>query len=76
LSYTKSAIGTEAQRICNAFPSRRSDSVESQKNPGVEDYIDYFTPVVADVEGGFGGVLKAYELAESMIEAGDANGHL
>src|SRR6185437_8072875 len=37
--------------------------------------IDYFAPIVADAESGFGGVLNAYELMRSMIEAGAAGVH-
>ncbi|MGL6118092.1 isocitrate lyase, partial [Plesiomonas sp.] len=38
--------------------------------PQDEGFIDYFLPVVADAEAGFGGVLNAFELMKSMIEAG------
>jgi isocitrate lyase len=31
--------------------------------------IDYFAPIVADAEAGFGGVLNAFELMKAMIEA-------
>ncbi|RXK79717.1 isocitrate lyase, partial [Klebsiella pneumoniae] len=34
--------------------------------------IDYFLPLVAAAEAGFGGVLNAFELLKSMIEAGAA----
>ncbi len=37
--------------------------------------IDYFAPIVADAEAGFGGPLQAYELMKSMIEAGAAGVH-
>ena len=40
-----------------------------------EEGIDYFLPIVADAEAGFGGVLNAYELMKSMIEAGAAGVH-
>src|SRR3546814_7843678 len=45
------------------------------KNPGDDGYIDYFAPIVADAEAGFGGVLNAFELMKSMIEAGAAGVH-
>ncbi len=38
-------------------------------------YIDYFAPIVADAEAGFGGVLNAFELMKAMIEAGAAGVH-
>jgi isocitrate lyase len=39
------------------------------------DDIDYFAPIVADAEAGFGGVLNAFELMKAMIEAGAAGVH-
>jgi len=45
------------------------------RNPGDKDYIDYFAPIVADAEAGFGGVLNAFELMKAMIEAGAAGVH-
>src|SRR3546814_11186853 len=45
------------------------------KNPGDDGYTDYFAPIVADAEAGFGGVLNAFELMKSMIEAGAAGVH-
>ena len=40
-----------------------------------KDDIDWFAPIVADAEAGFGGVLNAFELMKSMIEAGAAGVH-
>jgi isocitrate lyase len=37
--------------------------------------IDWFVPIVADAEAGFGGDLNAFELMKSMIEAGAAGVH-
>ncbi|PZN34702.1 MAG: isocitrate lyase [Proteobacteria bacterium] len=37
--------------------------------------IDWLKPIVADAEAGFGGVLNAFELMKSMIEAGAAGVH-
>jgi isocitrate lyase len=45
------------------------------KNPGDAGYVDYFAPIVADAEAGFGGVLNAFELMKAMIEAGAAGVH-
>jgi isocitrate lyase len=39
------------------------------------DSIDWYAPIVADGESGFGGVLNAYELMRAMIEAGVAGVH-
>jgi len=73
--YAVNSVPTVVQRINNAF--RRADQIQwkAGKNPGDADYIDYFAPVVADAEAGFGGVLNAYELMKSMIEAGAAGVH-
>ena len=43
--------------------------------PGDKGFIDYFAPIVADAEAGFGGVLNAYELMKAMIRAGAAGVH-
>ena len=45
------------------------------KNPNDKDYIDYFLPIVADAEAGFGGVLNAFELMKSMISSGASGVH-
>src|SRR2546428_9069879 len=37
--------------------------------------VDYYAPIVADAEAGFGGVLNAYELMRAMIDAGAAGVH-
>ncbi|HEY1212201.1 MAG TPA: isocitrate lyase [Bryobacteraceae bacterium] len=37
--------------------------------------VDWMLPIVADAEAGFGGVLNAFELMKSMIEAGAAAVH-
>src|SRR5207237_6211122 len=56
---------------------QRADQIQwsEGKGPGDEGYIDYFAPIVADAEAGFGGVLNAFELMKSMIEAGAAGVH-
>ncbi|HEX7156971.1 MAG TPA: isocitrate lyase [Burkholderiaceae bacterium] len=45
------------------------------RGPGDAGYIDYFAPIVADAEAGFGGVLNAFELMKAMIDAGAAGVH-
>src|SRR5207249_11631643 len=37
--------------------------------------VDFYAPIVADAEAGFGGVLNAYELMRAMIDAGAAGVH-
>jgi isocitrate lyase len=39
------------------------------------DGIDWFAPMVADAEAGFGGPLNAYEIMREMIDAGAAGVH-
>src|SRR5690606_42062381 len=59
-------------RINNTF--RRADQIQwaAGIEPNDPRFIDYFLPIVADAEAGFGGVLNAFELMKSMIEAGAA----
>jgi isocitrate lyase len=40
-----------------------------------KDGIDWFQPIVADAEAGFGGNLNAFELMKDMIDAGAAGVH-
>ena len=40
-----------------------------------DDSVDWFAPIVADAEAGFGGPLNAFELMKGMIEAGAAGVH-
>ncbi len=58
-------------RINNAL--RRADQIQHMQNEG---HIDYFAPIVADAEAGFGGPLNTFELVKAMIEAGVAGIHL
>src|SRR5437870_4161572 len=39
------------------------------------DEVDWLVPILADAEAGFGGPLNAFELMQSMIEAGAAGVH-
>ncbi|MGE4573184.1 isocitrate lyase [Parachlamydia sp.] len=59
-------------RINNAFI--RADQIQHLENNG--NPIDWFIPIVADAEAGFGGPLNAFELIKAMIEAGAAAIHL
>ena len=58
------------RRINNAL--RRADQIHWAE--GKHD-LDWFAPIVADAEAGFGGPLNAYELMRAMIEAGAAGVH-
>ena len=48
--------------------------MEKYDNSSNED-IDYFLPILADAEAGFGGPLNVFELMKNMIEAGAAGVH-
>ncbi|MEL7296662.1 MAG: isocitrate lyase, partial [Pseudomonadota bacterium] len=73
--YPVDSVPKVIERINNAFA--RADQIQWQKgiNPDDEGYIDYFAPIVADAEAGFGGVLNAFELMKAMIAAGAAGVH-
>lgn len=73
--YPVDSVPRVVKRINNAF--RRADQIQwsGGKSPEDEGGIDYYLPIVADAEAGFGGVLNAYELMKSMIEAGAAGVH-
>jgi isocitrate lyase len=73
--YAYDSVPTMVRRINNAF--KRADEIQWSRGvgPGDAGYIDYFLPVVADAEAGFGGVLNAFELMKNMIGAGAAGVH-
>jgi len=68
--YPVNSVPEVVQRINQSF--QRADQIQWASGLSPEDagYIDYFLPIVADAEAGFGGVLNAYELMKAMIEAG------
>ena len=73
--YPVDSVPTVVERINNTF--RRADEIQWSKgvNPSDKGYIDYFAPIVADAEAGFGGVLNAFELMKAMIRAGAGGVH-
>ena len=73
--YPVNSVPAVVRRINNTFA--RADQIQwmEGKNPSEAGYVDYFAPIVADAEAGFGGVLNAFELMKSMIEAGAAGVH-
>ncbi|MCL1073433.1 isocitrate lyase [Shewanella dokdonensis] len=73
--YPANSVPSVVSRINNAF--RRADQIQWSQGVNVDDdgFTDYFLPIIADAEAGFGGVLNAYELMKSMIEAGAAGVH-
>ena len=68
--YPANSVPMVVKRINNTF--QRADQI--QWSEGKND-VDFFAPIVADAEAGFGGVLNAFELMKSMIEAGAAGVH-
>jgi isocitrate lyase len=68
--YSVSSVPTVVRRINNTLS--RADQIQHMEGKGE---IDFFAPIVADAEAGFGGVLNAFELMKAMIEAGAAGVH-
>ncbi|GAB2910417.1 isocitrate lyase [Paralcaligenes sp. KSB-10] len=73
--YPANSVPQVVRRINNALT--RCDQIQwmEGKNPGDSAYLDYYAPIVADAEAGFGGVLNAFELMKAMIEAGASGVH-
>ncbi|MGY3931293.1 isocitrate lyase [Aeromonas encheleia] len=73
--YPANSVPSVVERINNSFA--RADQIQWANKLGPQDagFIDYFLPIVADAEAGFGGVLNAFELMKNMIEAGAAGVH-
>ena len=68
--YAVDSVPKVVKRINATF--KRADEI--QWSEGKND-IDYFAPIVADAEAGFGGVLNAFELMKALIDAGAAGVH-
>src|SRR5512134_217287 len=68
--YPADSVPTLVRRLNKAL--RRADQIHHQQG---DDAIDWYVPIVADAEAGFGGLLNAYELMLHMIEAGAAGVH-
>ena len=75
--YAYDSVPTMVRRINNTF--KRADEIQwkniADGKMDEKDAIDYFLPIVADAEAGFGGVLNAYELMKNMIANGAAGAH-
>jgi isocitrate lyase len=68
--YPADSVPHVAKRINSAL--QRADELHHAEG---NDSIDWFKPIIADAEAGFGGVLNAFELMKQMIEAGAAGVH-
>jgi len=68
--YPANSVPLVVKRINNTLT--RADQIQWSEGSGD---IDFFAPIVADAEAGFGGVLNAFELMKAMIEAGASGVH-
>ncbi|QHZ51113.1 isocitrate lyase [Paenibacillus larvae] len=68
--YPANSVPSVVKRINQAL--QRADQI--QHSEGKSD-TDFFLPIVADAEAGFGGPLNVFELMKAMIEAGAAAVH-
>ena len=68
--YPVDSVPMVVRRINNAL--QRADQITHSE--GIDD-ADWFLPILADAEAGFGGVLNAFELMKHMIESGAAAVH-
>lgn len=68
--YPANSVPHVVKRINQAL--QRADQIQHLEEKGE---IDWFVPIVADAEAGFGGQLNVFELMKSMIESGAAGVH-
>lgn len=68
--YPANSVPLVVRRINKAL--QRADQIQCLRG---EQHRDYWAPIVADAEAGFGGPLNAYELMLAMIEEGAAGVH-
>lgn len=68
--YPANSVPSVVRRINNTL--LRADQIHHAEG---DSSVDWLKPIVADAEAGFGGVLNAFELMKSMIEAGAAGVH-
>jgi isocitrate lyase len=68
--YPANSVPEMVRRINRAL--MRADQIYQAEG---RDGLNWFVPLVADAEAGFGGVLNAFELTKALIEAGAAAVH-
>jgi isocitrate lyase len=68
--YPANSVPSVVKRINQAL--QRADQVHHVEG---DESIDFFVPIVADAEAGFGGQLNVFELMKGMIEAGASAVH-
>ena len=69
--YPVNSVPAVVRRINQAL--QRADQIAHSEG---KNEVDWFAPIVADAEAGFGGPLNVFELIKAMIEAGAASVHL
>ncbi len=69
--YPVSSVPNLVRRVNNALI--RADQIQHMEGRGE---VDWFVPIVADAEAGFGGPLNTFELMKAMIDAGAAAVHI
>jgi len=72
--YPSNSVPQVVRRINNAFQRADQITKSSDTKTGPQG-TDWYAPIVADAEAGFGGPLHAFELMKSMIEAGTSGVH-
>lgn len=68
--YPSNSVPQLVKRINQAL--QRADQIHHSSG---NENVDWYVPIVADAEAGFGGALNSFELMKSMIEAGAAAVH-
>ncbi|MEH7545550.1 isocitrate lyase [Neobacillus vireti] len=68
--YPANSVPSVVKRINQAL--QRADQIHHSEG---DNSIDWFAPIVADAEAGFGGQLNCFELMKGMIEAGASGVH-
>ncbi|MGO9811540.1 MAG: isocitrate lyase [Isosphaeraceae bacterium] len=68
--YPADSVPNLCRRLNNAL--MRADQIHHSEG---KNGINWFAPLIADAEAGFGGTLNAFELMKAMIEAGAACVH-
>ncbi|WP_413993425.1 isocitrate lyase [Labrys okinawensis] len=73
--YPVDSVPAVVRRINKAL--QRADQIQTLERLDGKDgpEFDYFVPIIADAEAGFGGQLNAFELMKALIEAGAAAVH-
>lgn len=68
--YPANSAPALVKRLNNAL--QRADQIQTSEHKGD---LNYYLPIVADAEAGFGGALNVHEIMKAFIEAGAAGVH-